>query len=71
MDQLTFVVDEDVDYAIARYLQSLDHQVEYVPFVLGKGTQDAAILAYAKGLYAIIVTHNHRHFQAFAERALG
>ena len=52
---MLFLIDEDVVVAVGTYLAE-EHDVRYVTAVLGPGTADADVVAYARSVGAVLVT---------------
>jgi predicted nuclease of predicted toxin-antitoxin system len=50
-----FLIDEDVDVSVGAFLADR-HEVRYVVSVLGSGTLDADVVAYARSEKAVLVT---------------
>jgi predicted nuclease of predicted toxin-antitoxin system len=68
--RLTFVIDQNVQDAVGNFLKQAGHDARLVRQVLTGKASDPAIVAYATMEYAIVITHNHRHFHTLAQHAL-
>jgi hypothetical protein len=65
-----FLLDPNINNLLAAFLRGQGHDVERVEIVLGDGTPDDVVAAYAASNYQIIVTRNVRHFETEAARVL-
>lgn len=65
---MIFLIDEDVDVEVGRFLSKRGHTVHYVVNVLMPGTKDPLLAHWADLRDAIIVTHNTKDFKVLVSR---
>jgi len=65
---LLFLLDENVDVEVGRFLVARGHTVHSVVQVLMPGTQDVMLAQWADLRDAVIVTHNAKDFKVLISR---
>lgn len=67
---MRLLIDHNVGDSLADSLLAAGHEVYKVRDVLNQSAPDPAIVRWATGNRLVVVTHNYRHFQNLADKAL-